>query len=574
MARAGGDLTSASLQCPAAPERPPLRAAERSPALAHCQPPLPPLAALAAYNFAEAAEFLHALDSELSVREPSAAALLRDHGVPSLLDAAWKLSSVLPGIISVPFNPSASKNMLRASISDCVESIRLASSSRSCGSKMPLALPSRDEWVRKRDELRAAQQKRRARSLAHAASGRERAPIPPECPELPAAFQPRPALLAALKDRVLNQASSTTAITAAGRARGAVSTTGMAGMGGVGKTSIAVAVMRDPEVGAAFERLLWVSVSAEPDMLELLRILYLQLTGTKLAPNFDTEREAVIECSRAAKGVRTLLILDDCWEPSHPKTLNFVDADVGSQCIVTTRIRNLADDEVSCGLLSVEESLSLLLTSAGLEHRVDDPPDAALEVVEACGRLALALPIAGSMIRELDDLWEAELPSLLREHLSDELSIEARIVNASLASVEASQRAGVEALFGVIGAFAEDETIPAPTLDLLAPLICKRAGLAPDGRRPHLKVRRAAATLRPRTPLPSRAAAACASYGGPRAIHTMPSLQMKDLDRPPSLPPMTRPVRCASSSLGCSTHRSSSARRARARARTTWCATP
>ena len=43
---------------------------------------------------------------------------------------------------------------------------------------------------------------------------------------------------------------------------------------------------------------------------------------------------------------------------------------------------------------------------ADLDHLINDPPAAALEAVECCGRLALALPIAGGMIRELEEVWE------------------------------------------------------------------------------------------------------------------------------------------------------------------------
>jgi hypothetical protein len=50
---------------------------------------------------------------------------------------------------------------------------------------------------------------------------------------------------------------------------------------------------------------------------------------------------------------------------------------------------------------------------------------------------------------------------LLRVELSEELSIEERIVNASLRCVHQSQRAGVEALFHVFGVFAEDTLVPA-----------------------------------------------------------------------------------------------------------------
>ena len=145
------------------------------------------------------------------------------------------------------------------------------------------------------------------------------ATIPPEVPELPAALQVRPALLEEMKQRVLCQASTTAVV---GVSRGAAATTSAHGMvrdarthartrahtcmnrytnvctharthartygcslgrlrtclhscihtaytythtsqGGVGKTTAAVQLIRDPEVGAAFERLLWVSVSQE-----------------------------------------------------------------------------------------------------------------------------------------------------------------------------------------------------------------------------------------------------------------------------------------------------------------------
>ena len=193
----------------------------------------------------------------------------------------------------------------------------------------------------------------------------------------------------------------------------------------------------------------------------------------------EEERDAVQELKQAATGVKVLLVLDDCWEEKHAKLLNCVDADAGSACVITTRIRNLGDGEISCGLLSEEESLSLLLTSAGLDHLVDNPPAAAREAVECCGRLALALPIAGGMIREMVDVWEAELVPLLKSELSDSLSVEGSIVNASLRCVDKSQRAGVEALFLCFGCFAEDEVVPVSALDLLTPVVCQRSGATP-----------------------------------------------------------------------------------------------
>ena len=225
----------------------------------------------------------------------------------------------------------------------------------------------------------------------------------------------------------------------------------------------------------------------QPDIFELLRVLYYQLKSAKLPVSVEKERDAVQELTQAARGVKVLLVLDDCWDEKHAKLLNCVDPEAGAACVITTRIRNLGDGEVSCGLLSVEESLSLLLTSAGLEDLLAHPPAAAYEAVECCGRLALALPIAGGMIRELADVWETDLVPILKGELVESLSVEGSIVAASLRCVEKSQRAGVEALFTVFGCFAEDEVVPAVAIDLLAPIVCKRASIAPESK---LKVRK------------------------------------------------------------------------------------
>ena len=176
------------------------------------------------------------------------------------------------------------------------------------------------------------------------------ATIPPEVPELPAAFQARPALLAELKERVLSMASSTTSLVGVSRGA-AAATTSAHGMGGVGKTTIAVQLIRDPEVGAAFARLLWVSVSQEPDIFGLIRVLYYQLTSRKLPASAEEERDAVQELRQAAKGKRVLLVLDDCWDAKHGELLNCVDADAGSACVITTRSTIPASPPPCCSLI-------------------------------------------------------------------------------------------------------------------------------------------------------------------------------------------------------------------------------
>ena len=52
------------------------------------------------------------------------------------------------------------------------------------------------------------------------------------------------------------------------------------GSGGVGKTTLAALLVRHDMVRRSFDRIGWVSVGQAPDVLELQRVLYAQLTGT------------------------------------------------------------------------------------------------------------------------------------------------------------------------------------------------------------------------------------------------------------------------------------------------------
>ena len=73
---------------------------------------------------------------------------------------------------------------------------------------------------------------------------------------------------------------------------------------------MAVKVVNDDEVCAAFEKILWVSVGQEPDVRELLGSLMKQINKQTLKPDFSDE-EALAEVKEAAKGLKCLLVLDD-----------------------------------------------------------------------------------------------------------------------------------------------------------------------------------------------------------------------------------------------------------------------
>ena len=290
------------------------------------------------YDFGQACAFMTHLDTLLDAEKRAQISAL---GI-DMADAAFKLAHVLPNIISLPLNMNESRAILHARIGEIVGAMKRA--------RLPAITADRAAWLRSRGEapaplLHGAGSAASATSSSAAAAGVERAPaqhaasacaaIPPEVPELPLAMQPRPALLSALKAAVLRSAAASSdapqqhdgheSQSAAGATMGATTAvvaprkgsavaTAAHGMGGVGKSCLAAALVRDAEIGRAFERLLWVSVSQTPDALRLLRDLHFQLLSCKMDASVDDERYAAQVLREAAKGRRVLCVLDDVWE--------------------------------------------------------------------------------------------------------------------------------------------------------------------------------------------------------------------------------------------------------------------
>ena len=80
--------------------------------------------------------------------------------------------------------------------------------------------------------------------------------------------------------------------------------------GGVGKTTMAVAIARDLTIRAAFERIAWISVGQTPQLMELQRVLFIQLTGNALPVKHGATADSQSQDLQAAcVGKHFLLIL-------------------------------------------------------------------------------------------------------------------------------------------------------------------------------------------------------------------------------------------------------------------------
>jgi len=156
-------------------------------------------------------------------------------------------------------------------------------------------------------------------------------------PELPDVMAERPEMLTEMRYFLLGAEGSAGTVALSSEKKSKVSAHGQ---GGVGKTTMAAAVVRDFAVRSAFERIGWVSVGQTPAVMELQRVLYHQLTTETLPLKDGANAATQLEDLRAACiGQRWLVVLDDVWETEHEQMMSCVDAASASKLLVTTRIR-------------------------------------------------------------------------------------------------------------------------------------------------------------------------------------------------------------------------------------------
>ena len=296
---------------------------------------------------------------------------------------------------------------------------------------------SKEEWIARRAatarerkpasrEAKRVHGKRVVPSGATALPSSEMVPavlasIPSSVPELPDSYLVRDKDLSELKAALLAKNGPNSAALTSETRKVKSSRTAAHGMGGVGKTTIAAALVHDDQIRAAFSKIVWVSVGQEPDIRELQEAIHEQLLEKGITDSANTPSLVSTALRNAAKGVKVLLVCDDVWDPKHEKPLNCIDGDNGSRLLVTTRIQKLLNNscEVSVGVLSENDALQLLLSSANMEEgsmpEGGDEHRIALEIVELCGRLPLTLAIAGGMISDHPKGFDDELVELMRE---------------------------------------------------------------------------------------------------------------------------------------------------------------
>ncbi|THA72799.1 AfsR/SARP family transcriptional regulator [Streptomyces sp. A0958] len=244
-----------------------------------------------------------------------------------------------------------------------------------------------------RQELAQLQQRilRADEELARPADEPAPAAAPVRPAQLPATvpdFTGRVAFVRELSDRLASAEGSVMAVSA------------LAGIGGVGKTTLAVHVAHQARKHFPDGQLYVDLQGAGARALEPETVLgaFLRALGTSDSAIPDTLDERAALYRSTLDGRRVLILLDNAHDAAQIRPL--LPGTEGCAALVTSRVRmvDLAGAHlVDLDVMSPEEALQLFTRIVG-EERINSEREAALDVVAACGFLPLAIRIAASRL--------------------------------------------------------------------------------------------------------------------------------------------------------------------------------
>ncbi|KAL3512862.1 hypothetical protein ACH5RR_025579 [Cinchona calisaya] len=237
------------------------------------------------------------------------------------------------------------------------------------------------------------------------------------------------------------------------------------GMGGVGKTTIARKLYDDPFIVLYFHVRLWVTVSQELNIRNLL------LNLCQLTVDNEMTKEDLDECLyKSLKGRRYLIVMDDVWTSDAWDAVKsiFPDDKNGSRIIVTSRQNDVAfyvnpENPHHINLLNEVDSWKLLCDKVFWEERCPtEVEDIGKKIAAKCQGLPLAIVVVAGYLLKISRTrayWENVANSVASYVTGDPqqcLDIIALSYNNLPHHLKAS--------FLYFGAFPEDSEIPASRL--------------------------------------------------------------------------------------------------------------
>jgi hypothetical protein len=234
---------------------------------------------------------------------------------------------------------------------------------------------------------------------------------------LPENFVDRPSALSSVKEKLLVETGQTLVVSA------------IAGLGGLGKSVLATAIVLDAEVQQRFEDgILWVTLGQNPDLQSYLGDWIRELDKSRDSFSATTLESARGYLHNLLAERRMLLVVDDVWNAAHAEWFRVGGA--GCRVLVTTREAQIEGAEVyPLALMSEGEAIDLVRRKLGRLWKVADEGEVR-SFAKVLGYLPLALDLAANLVRdglgwgELQAEFEDERRAVLLEILDTSESFE------------------------------------------------------------------------------------------------------------------------------------------------------
>ncbi|XP_028053407.1 disease resistance protein RPM1-like [Camellia sinensis] len=182
------------------------------------------------------------------------------------------------------------------------------------------------------------------------------------------------------------------------------------GMGGIGKTTLAMKVYDSQEVVAHFNCKAWITVSQSYDLKELLQTMIKQLSGIYVPPDEGIE-SLIVKLRGYLSEKRYVIVFDDVWETDFWGSIRHAlpKNSRGSRVIITTRNEQVAtfcketsmDHVHELEALSEEKAWELFCKKAFRQDFGVCPPElekVSLKIVRKCEGLPLAIVVISGLL--------------------------------------------------------------------------------------------------------------------------------------------------------------------------------
>jgi len=219
-------------------------------------------------------------------------------------------------------------------------------------------------------------------------------PILTSMPSLPPHFLPLFELLQRLRERILADVREGSLVDGDNRV------TGICGIGGVGKTSLAIAIARSVEVRRAFkDGIIWLNVGPEANAGTLLRRIGMALGDLPYHyADVETGHARIIQILQEKT---CLIVMDNVWEMGSVAQIRSA-LGTRARLLLTTRnagvLTGLGIQPSEIDAFGKYDSLALL--SLWADQTIEELPSVAGGIAIRVGNLPLALALCGALYRD------------------------------------------------------------------------------------------------------------------------------------------------------------------------------